>query len=58
MSSSNVCEKNLEFVFVFYYSVKMSFVLILSPEELGIGTRKSGISQDGFLCTLLKDCVG
>lgn len=58
VSSSNVREKNLEFMFVFYYSVKMSFVLTLSPEELGIGMRKSGISQYGFVHTLLMDCVG
>lgn len=58
MSSSNIREQNLEFVFVFYYSVKMSFVLTLSPEELGIGMRKSGISQYAFLRTLLMDCVG
>lgn len=36
----------------------MSFVLTLSPEELGIGMRKSGIPQYEFLRTLLMDCVG
>lgn len=36
----------------------MSFVLTLSPEELEIGMRKSGIPQYGFLRTLPMDCVG